>query len=121
MEFWERITNYELSIKDGKKVGVEMENGTVYAPVIAEITRKLDQLIPSCELPLPAFSAKKTAGKKSYTAARAGDIIVENKIMKVHGYEIVNYDFPLLQLKLDVGSGTYIRSIAYRLGQQFGM
>lgn len=98
-----------------------MENGTVEAPILAEIIKKLDKLIPEYELPLPAFSAKKIAGKKSYDDARAGNIREENKVMKVHSYEILSYDFPLLQLKLQVGSGTYIRSIAYRLGQHLGM
>lgn len=121
MEYWNEIKNYELRIKDWMKTGIEMENGTVEAPVLAEITRKLDKLIPSSELPLPAFSAKKREGKSSYTDARAGNIIEENKVMKVNWYEILNYEFPLLQLKLDVGSGTYIRSIAYRLGKQLGM
>lgn len=41
--------------------------------------------------------------------------------MKVQKYEILKYEFPILQIKIDVGSGTYIRSIAYRLGQQLGM
>jgi tRNA pseudouridine55 synthase len=90
----------------------------VEAPILAEITKKLDKLIPEYELPLPAFSAKKIAGKKSYNEARAGIIREENKVMKIQKYEILNYDFPLLQIKIHVGSGTYIRSIAYRLGQQ---
>jgi len=121
MEIREKITNYELIMKDGKKFGLEMESGTVEAPTLAEITRKLDKLIPEYELPLPAFSAKKIAGKKSYDDARAGNIREENKVMKVQKYEILKYDFPILQLKLDVGSGTYIRSIAYRLGKELGM
>lgn len=41
--------------------------------------------------------------------------------MKTQKYEILKYDFPILQLKLDVGSGTYIRSIAYRLGKELGL
>ncbi|MEI6774940.1 MAG: hypothetical protein WCL18_09575 [bacterium] len=98
-----------------------MENGTVEAPTLAEIQKKLDKLIPEYELPLPAFSAKKIAGKKSYDDARDGNIREVNKVMKVQKYEILMYEFPLLQIKIDVGSGTYIRSIAYRLGQQFGM
>jgi len=98
-----------------------MENGTVEAPTLAEITKKLDKLIPEYELPLPAFSAKKIAGKKSYDDAREGNIREENKVMKVLKYEILMYEFPLLQIKIDVGSGTYIRSIAYRLGKQLGM
>lgn len=92
-----------------------MENGSVEAPTLGEIQKKLDKLIPEYELPLPAFSAKKRAGKRSYHDARAGNIIEENKLMKSNGYEILKYEFPILQLKLDVGSGTYIRSIAYRL------
>ncbi|MCX6825098.1 MAG: hypothetical protein NTY80_02625 [candidate division SR1 bacterium] len=121
MEYWEKITNYELQITNGKATGVEMQNGTVEAPILAEITKKLDKLIPSYDLPLPAFSAKKRAGKTSYDEARAGNIIEENKVMKVHSYEILKYEFPILQIKIDVGSGTYIRSITYRLGQQLGM
>ena len=118
MEIWDCITNYDLWMKEGNVHGLEMENGAVEAPTLAEITKKLDTLIPEYELPIPAFSAKKRAGKKSYTDARAGNIIAENKIMKVQGYEILSYNFPLLQLKIHVGSGTYIRSIAHRLGTQ---
>lgn len=121
MEFRNKIINYELWIIDWKIKWVEMERESVEAPSISEITRKLDQLIPSYELPLPAFSAKKREGKASYTDARAGNIIEENKVMKVHWYEILDYTFPLLQLKLNVGSWTYIRSIAFRLWKQLGM
>lgn len=118
MEIREKIQNFECRIQNWKVVGLEMENGTIEAPTLGEIKKKLDKLIPEYELPLPAFSAKKIAGKKSYDDARAGTIREENKVMKVQKYEILKYDFPLLQLKLDVGSGTYIRSIAYRLGKE---
>jgi len=108
-------------MKDEKKFGLEMENGTIEAPTLGEITKRLDKLIPEYELPLPAFSAKKIAGKRSYDEARAGIIREENKVMRVQKYEILKYDFPILQIKIDVGSGTYIRSIAYRLGKELGM
>jgi tRNA U55 pseudouridine synthase TruB len=80
-----------------------MENGTVEAPTLPEITRKLDKLIPEYLLPLPAFSAKKREGKRSYESARKGNIIEENKLMKTHNYEILRYEFPLLQIKVTVG------------------
>ena len=118
MEFREKIQNFECRMQNWKITGLEMESWSVEAPSLGEIQRKLDKLIPEYELPLPAFSAKKIAGKKSYDDARAGTIREENKVMKVQKYEILKYDFPLLQLKLDVGSGTYIRSIAYRLGKE---
>jgi tRNA pseudouridine55 synthase len=41
--------------------------------------------------------------------------------MKVIWYKILDYNFPELKLELNVGSGTYIRSIGYRLGQEFGL
>lgn len=121
MEYREKIQNYECRMQNWKVAGLEMENGSVEAPSLGEIQRKLDKLIPEYELPLPAFSAKKIAGKRSYTDARAGKIREENKVMKINGYEILTYEFPILQLKLDVGSGTYIRSIAYRLGKELGL
>lgn len=98
-----------------------MEQGMVEAPSLKEIEIKLNKLIPEYELPLPAFSAKKIAGKRSYDDARAGKIREENKVMRIHKYEILSYEFPILQIKLDVGSGTYIRSIAYRLGKELGI
>ena len=121
MEIREKITNYELRITNWIVKWLEMENGSVEAPSLGEIQRKLDKLIPEYELPLPAFSAKKIAWKKSYDDARAGKIREENKVMKILKYEILKYEFPLLQLKLDVGSGTYIRSISYRLGKELGI
>lgn len=81
-----------------------MESGTVEAPSLKEIENKLEKLIPEYELPLPAFSAKKIAGKKSYDDARAGKIREEHKVMKTNSYEIISYNFPLLQIKIDVGS-----------------
>lgn len=118
MEIWEKIQNFEYRMQNWKIVGLEMESWSVEAPSLGEISRKLDKLIPEYELPLPAFSAKKIAWKKSYDDARAGKIREENKMMKVQKYEILKYDFPILQLKLDVGSWTYIRSIAYWLGKE---
>ena len=116
MEYRDTISNYEIV---GWKLKVE-GGKLADMPSLDEIKKKLDQLIPEYELPLPAFSAKKRAGKSSYHEARAGNIIEENKIMRTNGYEILNYEFPLLELKIDVGSWTYIRSIAYRLGKQLG-
>ncbi|HKL43735.1 MAG TPA: hypothetical protein VJ892_00470 [Candidatus Absconditabacterales bacterium] len=100
--------------------GVQIHNKQIPAPTLKEIKSKLDSIIPYGELPLTPFSAKKKKGKKLYELARNGIQEIENKTMKVNGYEIIEYSFPNLKLRLNVGSGTYIRSIGYRLGQQFG-
>lgn len=86
---------------------------------IEQIKKKLNSIIPEWELPLTPFSAKKKDGKKLYELARNWNQIIENKLMKTYEYEILDYNFPILKLKLDVWSWTYIRSIWHRLGEQF--
>jgi len=116
MDYWEkyeeyRVDNNEILINDVRKP----------APTLDNIQSKLDTLIPSATLPLTPFSAKKKNGKKLYELARAGVEVNESREMVVNSYEIISYDFPVLKIKLDVGSWTYIRSIGYRLGQEFGL
>ena len=91
----------------------------VKAPTIDEIKQKLDLLIPEYELPLTMFSAKKINWKKLYELARKGINLNLKKTMKVNSYKILDYHFPILKLKLNVWSWTYIRSIWYWLWQQF--
>ena len=86
---------------------------------LEDIKSKLDLLIPEYELPLTPFSAKKKDWKKLYDLARKWEQIVENRLMKTSGYEVLDYDFPELRLRLDVWSWTYIRSIWHWLGEQF--
>ena len=86
---------------------------------LEDIKSKLGLLIPECELQLTPFSAKKKNWKKLYDLARKWEQIIENRMMKTYGYEVLDYKFPELKLRLDVGSWTYIRSIWHRLWEQF--
>lgn len=88
---------------------------------INEIKNKLDSIIPEYEMPLTPFSAKKKNWKKLYDLARRWEHIIETRLMKTYWYEILDYKFPELRLRLDVGSWTYIRSIWHWLWQQFGL
>lgn len=85
------------------------------------ISSLLSSLIGTHKLPLTPFSAKKVNGKKLYEYAREWNPIFLTVPMSIHGFEILDYQFPLLTLRLDVWSGTYIRSIAHRLGNQFDL
>jgi tRNA pseudouridine55 synthase len=100
---------------------VAKPGGFIPSPSLEQIKEKLDTIVPSGILPIPTFSAKKKDGKRSYDLARKGKAVEESKEMKIYSYKIINYEFPLLELEVDVGSGTYIRSIAHRLGEQFGL
>jgi len=96
-----------------------IQNNFISGPKIEDIKLKLDSIIPHWDLPLTPFSAKKKNGKKLYELAREWIQEIEYKTMKINWYEILEYNFPELILKLDVWSGTYIRSIWYRLWKEF--
>jgi len=66
-------------------------------------------------MPLPPFSAKKVDGKKRYDMARQGNTDIVYQDMIFHSIEIIDIAFPLVKISCHVASGTYIRSLAYRL------
>lgn len=120
MQYREYFEQYPLQNKDNQ-VGI-IKNGIFkQAPDQGTIQKIIDTLIPSSLLPLTPFSAKKKDGKKLYELARKGEIIQENREMKVHACKIRTYDFPLLELEIDVWSGTYIRSIGHYIWSKLGL
>jgi len=69
----------------------------------------------------PVFSAKKIQGKRAYQLARAGqDVKMIPKKVVIYNIGVKKYDYPDLELLIECGSGTYIRSIAHDLGQLLG-
>ena len=107
------------------EIYLKKEGKLVPAPSLDQISQLLDSILFQEEkevlLPLPTFSAKKQNGKRLYKDARKGTAEIQEKPMKIYAYKILDYQFPLLKLRLKVGSGTYIRSIGYWLGQQLGL
>lgn len=68
----------------------------------------------------PMFSAKKIGGKRLYEMARKG-IEVERASRSVQmTCTIVRYEYPELELHVSCSKGTYIRSIAYDIGNELG-
>jgi tRNA pseudouridine55 synthase len=118
LEYRKTINNLELKMNNEKCVWLFVNEKLISKPDLKLIKKELDKLIPEYSLPLSWFSAKKVWWKKFYELAREWDIKQENRVMKINSYQILDYNFPLLKVKLDVWSWTYIRSIAYWLGQQ---
>jgi tRNA pseudouridine55 synthase len=98
-----------------------LDVSTLQAPSQKEIEEKLSSIIWYHALPLTPFSAKKRKGKKLYEYARAGEPIFIDIDMQVLSFRIVSYNFPELVIEIQVGSGTYIRSIAHWLWEQFSL
>lgn len=66
----------------------------------------------------PSFSAVKISGKPAYKLARAGKKVkIQPKKVFVSKIELLNYNPPGLEIKLEVHSGFYVRSFANNLGK----
>lgn len=116
MDFWNFLRQYHFDANH-----IYINDKEIKIPQISEIKTKLDMLLPHYILPLPDFSAKKVGGKKLYDLARTGKSLNISRPMDIYEYKILDYTFPVLKIRFKVWSGTYIRSIAYRLGKQFEM
>ncbi len=67
----------------------------------------------------PMFSAKKIKGEKLYNLARQGKIVEREPVeIEVYELKLKNYDFPGVEIEIICSSGTYIRSLAYDIGQE---
>jgi tRNA pseudouridine55 synthase len=70
----------------------------------------------------PMYSAKKVKGQKLYNLARQGkDIERPKQKISISGLEILDYNWPILKLKVACSSGTYIRTLAHDLGNFLGI
>ena len=70
----------------------------------------------------PAYSALKVAGQRAHALARSGEEVkLAARPVNVYRIDLLGYEWPHLDLEIDCGKGTYIRSIARDLGDVFGV
>jgi tRNA pseudouridine55 synthase len=86
-----------------------------------EIETHLPAFLGRIEQVPPSFSAVHVAGRRAYERARAGQTVeLTPRTVEVFQLEITRFAYPELQLDIDCGSGTYIRSIGRDLGRALG-
>lgn len=69
----------------------------------------------------PTFSALKVGGQRAYKLARKGrEVLLEPRPIVVHRFEILRYEYPELQVQIDCGTGTYVRSLGRDLARAVG-
>jgi tRNA pseudouridine55 synthase len=69
----------------------------------------------------PEFSAKKIHGQRAYDLARAGQVLdLAPQPVRIDRITVGSYLWPHLELEIDCGGGTYIRSIARDIGDTLG-
>ncbi len=88
----------------------------------AHITREmvetaLKSFIGSIEQIPPDFSACKIDGKRAYDLARAGkEVELKPKTLVIDEIELLNYELPVIKIRVVCSKGTYIRALARDIG-----
>ena len=90
-------------------------------PAGAEVLEALATQVGTIDQMPPRFSALKVEGKRAYDLARGGRAVeLAPRPVRIDRVELISYAWPLLELDVDCGSGTYIRSIARDVGEALG-
>lgn len=88
------------------------------APVRGEIERIIAARFTGSILQTPPIhSAMRLGGKRAYELARRGrEVALQPRSVRIDSIEILEYQWPLLALRVVCGRGTYIRSLARDVG-----
>ena len=66
----------------------------------------------------PLYSAKKIQGVRAYEFARAGEEVeLKRARITIYDMELVEYDMPRITIRVSCSKGTYIRSLAFEIGE----
>lgn len=91
------------------------------APTRAQLDAALTRFTGSVEQMPPAFSALKVGGRRAHDLARQGkDVPLAPRAVRIDAVRVRAYEWPWLDVEVDCGKGTYIRSIARDLGAALG-
>lgn len=81
---------------------------------LRELTGRIRQVPPS-------FSAIKLKGEPAYRLARRGEAVcLPPRTVEIYRIALLRFEPPVLELEVECGRGTYIRSLAHDLGQRLG-
>lgn len=86
-----------------------------------DIERVLQKFIGDVAQTPPAYSAIKIAGKEAYKRVRRGEVVeMQSRTVHIDAIEIMSYTYPIVDIRVTCGKGTYIRSLARDIGECLG-
>ncbi|AWT59978.1 MAG: tRNA pseudouridine synthase B [Candidatus Moanabacter tarae] len=119
--------SYEGSLVLGKSTdshdveGVVIEEHKVPELTKFEMEQKLSEFQGDQYQIPPMFSAKKVKGVALYKLARKGkEIEREPRFIRVTSIEMLDFESPKVQFRIECSKGTYVRTIVHDLGQKIG-
>jgi tRNA pseudouridine55 synthase len=90
-------------------------------PSLVEIEQIVPQFLGHVQQTPPAHSAVKVRGRRAYHLARAGKPgELAARTVTIHRLVIRRYEYPELELDIECGSGTYVRSLGRDMAATLG-
>ncbi|MFO0915758.1 MAG: tRNA pseudouridine(55) synthase TruB [Pirellulales bacterium] len=90
-------------------------------PSVEEIQGAIPQFIGDILQTPPQFSALKVNGRRAYALARRGQLVeLTARPIHVDALDLLDYQYPWLDLRIRCGAGTYIRSLGRDLAVACG-
>jgi tRNA pseudouridine55 synthase len=125
--FAELDKEYEAEIFLGAKTDTYDKEGriihvdTSYKCKEKEIRDTLFSFVGRLEQVPPMYSAKKVKGMKLYEMAREGVEIERDPInIRIYDIDLLGINENTIEIKVRCSTGTYIRSLAYDIGEDLG-
>jgi tRNA pseudouridine55 synthase len=101
--------------------GEVTETPNAKVPARAEIDAVLKAFVGTIEQVPPAVSALKVDGQRAHELVRKGqNVQLAARPVRIDAIRVLDYAWPYLDVEVDCGKGTYIRSIARDLGVALG-
>lgn len=118
---------YRATIHLGATSDTQDASGTItpfptpVEPTLAEVAKVLETFTGEQQQIPPMFSAKKVGGKRLYKLARAGvEVKREPSTIHIYSLKLESYAWPKLAVEVTCSSGTYIRTLAFDIGNKLG-
>ena len=90
-------------------------------PTEAEIGAVLERFTGEIQQTPPVFSAIKIDGQRAYKLARQGkEVNMPSRNVTIYSLELISYEYPHMNIRTHVSSGTYIRTLAQDIGEALG-
>ncbi len=117
---------YRAQFRLGETSNTDDSDGTVVRhagtqPSTTEIETILPEFVGRILQRPPKYSALRVAGRRAYELARELETVdLAPRIVSAYRFKIVDFVPPRLDVEVECGSGTYIRSLARDLGERIG-
>ena len=101
--------------------GQTVATGAADTVSLEALRQVLEGFVGAIQQVPPAYSAVKVAGQPAYKLARKGEApALQARRVEVYRLDLLDFRASVVELEIQCGKGTYIRSIAHDIGQELG-